>query len=253
MVASNIKSGVNIFGVTGSYTNDATASSSEILSGYTAYNAGTKLTGTIPNLTAETTIDFQSSNTTPVIEGDTAFWTTNSDGVVRCCIRWPGPNGYIEGNTLFGIPQETMAAAVGLTADKIVAGNSVMGISGTARAGSLQLSCFSKANTSSSNAYVTITESVPGRIVCVNMNTSGNILDSYLAPVWFPGLGYYCSTSTNSSPTWTDMTGISKWTPYSAASYPMYLTLSSDYTTVTCQQRVSGSDGVSYVNVIYIT
>ena len=131
LVASNIKSGVNIFGVTGTYTDDATASNSRILSGYTAYKAGTKLTGTMPNLTSSTDIDFQTTNSTPVIEGDTAFWTTNSDGVVRCCIRWPGPNGYIEGNTLFGIPQETMAAAVGLTADKLAKGNTVMGVTGT--------------------------------------------------------------------------------------------------------------------------
>lgn len=50
LIAGNIKSGVNIFGVTGTYsgldTSDATASASDINSGKTAYVNGTKITGT---------------------------------------------------------------------------------------------------------------------------------------------------------------------------------------------------------------
>lgn len=50
LVAGNIKSGVSIFGVTGTYsglnTSDATASTSDINSGKTAYVNGTKITGT---------------------------------------------------------------------------------------------------------------------------------------------------------------------------------------------------------------
>lgn len=50
LVAGNIKSGVNIFGVTGTYsglnTSDANASASDINSGKTAYVNGTKITGT---------------------------------------------------------------------------------------------------------------------------------------------------------------------------------------------------------------
>ena len=50
LVAGNIKSGVNIFGVTGTYsgldTNDANASASDINSGKTAYVNGQKITGT---------------------------------------------------------------------------------------------------------------------------------------------------------------------------------------------------------------
>ena len=47
LVASNIKTGVSIFGVTGTYTADATADATEILSGETAYVNGTKLTGSL--------------------------------------------------------------------------------------------------------------------------------------------------------------------------------------------------------------
>lgn len=54
--AANIKSGVSIFGVTGSYigtdTSDATATAAKILSDYTAYVATGKVTGTIQTKTA---------------------------------------------------------------------------------------------------------------------------------------------------------------------------------------------------------
>ena len=45
----NIKPGVTIFGQTGTFTSDATATASQILSGQTAYVKGNKITGTMPN------------------------------------------------------------------------------------------------------------------------------------------------------------------------------------------------------------
>ena len=47
LVAGNIKKGVNIFGVTGTFTSDATATASLIASGKTAYVNGNKVTGTL--------------------------------------------------------------------------------------------------------------------------------------------------------------------------------------------------------------
>ncbi len=51
MVASNIKSGVNIFGVAGTYsgldTSDATATASDIVSGKTAYVNGREVEGSL--------------------------------------------------------------------------------------------------------------------------------------------------------------------------------------------------------------
>lgn len=52
--AENIKSGVNLFGVNGTYTSDANAVAGQILSGYTAYVNGNKITGNMPNYMAQT-------------------------------------------------------------------------------------------------------------------------------------------------------------------------------------------------------
>lgn len=52
LVAGNIKSGVNIFGVSGTYTSDATAAADNILYGETAYVDGKKVTGTIATKTS---------------------------------------------------------------------------------------------------------------------------------------------------------------------------------------------------------
>lgn len=47
LVAGNIKTGVQIFNVTGSYTADATAAASDIVNGETAYVNGNKITGSL--------------------------------------------------------------------------------------------------------------------------------------------------------------------------------------------------------------
>lgn len=47
LTAANIKTGVQIFGVTGSYTSDATASAADIINGKTGYVNGSKITGSL--------------------------------------------------------------------------------------------------------------------------------------------------------------------------------------------------------------
>lgn len=54
IVAGNIKTGVSILGVAGSFTSDATAEAGHILSGKTAYVDGTKVIGTINSKAAAT-------------------------------------------------------------------------------------------------------------------------------------------------------------------------------------------------------
>jgi hypothetical protein len=47
LIAANIKTGVSIFNVSGSYTSDATASAADIISGKTGYVNGSKITGNL--------------------------------------------------------------------------------------------------------------------------------------------------------------------------------------------------------------
>ena len=110
-----------------------TASAKWILQGVTAWANGVKLTGTMQDLQSNSTIYHTSTNPTKVVLGDEAFANTNSDGVNRVQIRYNGSGGYIGGNTLFAVDFATMAHAIGLTADKIVAGQTILGITGTGR------------------------------------------------------------------------------------------------------------------------
>ncbi|APF23401.1 hypothetical protein [Clostridium butyricum] len=88
--------------------------------------------GSIPRLSENSPINYDSTNQTKVIVGDEVFsYTTNTDGVNRVLIRYAGENGYITGNTLFGVETSHMANRLGITADKIVAGNTVCGVTGT--------------------------------------------------------------------------------------------------------------------------
>lgn len=56
LVAANIAKNKTILGVAGTYTSDATANASRILSGYTAYINGSKVTGTISTYSGTTTV-----------------------------------------------------------------------------------------------------------------------------------------------------------------------------------------------------
>ena len=88
--------------------------------------------GTLRNITRDSTIDHANNNTTTVVLGDTAYVSTNTDGVTRAEIRFTGTRGVLEPNTLIGIEQGTMASAGGLTAAKIMKNQSAFGIAGTA-------------------------------------------------------------------------------------------------------------------------
>lgn len=63
LVPGNIKPNVSIFGVSGTYTNDATATAAQVLSGKTAYVKGAKITGTIPTKSS-TDITVNANNVT---------------------------------------------------------------------------------------------------------------------------------------------------------------------------------------------
>lgn len=68
LVASNIKSGVSILGINGTYTSDATATASDIKSGKTAYINGAKVTGTHTEFTPS-----GNATTSQVLKGATFY------------------------------------------------------------------------------------------------------------------------------------------------------------------------------------
>lgn len=88
----------------------------------------------LPNLTQETTIDHSPDNTTPVIEGDNAYISTNSDGVQRVEIRYTGEKGIIESNTLFGVASSKFGNA---SATHVLSGKTFTSPAGLAVAGTM--------------------------------------------------------------------------------------------------------------------
>lgn len=130
-----VKSGVKVGGnrgFTGTFTSDANAQAWQILSGQSAYVNGDKITGTMVNLSSASTIQHESGNSTKVIQADGLFVGNNTDGVRRVSFRYNSSNGFITGNTLFGLPESTVASSLGITANKILSGNTICGVAGSA-------------------------------------------------------------------------------------------------------------------------
>ena len=116
----NIRAGVLVgytggnIGVSGTFTADGTATAVQILSGKIAYVNGSKVTGTMT--------DKSGSNTA----ANASLDTTNS----RVKLQIPS-NGYYDTGAYLYIPYATLASILGITADKIVVGNTILGITGT--------------------------------------------------------------------------------------------------------------------------
>lgn len=83
---------------------EGTATASDLYTGKTMVVNGQKITGTMKDLSKSTSIQYTSDDSTKVIAGDAVFKQKNTDNVDRICIRYNGENGFITGNTLFGIP-----------------------------------------------------------------------------------------------------------------------------------------------------
>lgn len=132
LTAVKIATGNTILGIDGTYKGLGNATAAQVLTGAKFSTASlSNATGTMPNLTTSSTINHSSNNSTKVIKGDTGFISTNTDNIQRYQIRYNGNSGYLQNNTLIGLPVATVASNIGLSADKIKQGINILGVTGT--------------------------------------------------------------------------------------------------------------------------
>lgn len=119
----NIKAGVLIgytegnIGIIGTFTADGTATAAQILAGKIAYVNGAKLTGTMTDR----------SNATLTA----TFGLDSTNGYVRAKI--PADGFYSGTNSYLNTTYAALASLIGLTAAKLVSGNTILGIAGTGK------------------------------------------------------------------------------------------------------------------------
>ena len=138
IIPENIKAGIQIFNVTGTLeeginTDDATARGYDMAEGKTAYVGGIKIEGTVPVKEAgQTQFLYKEDNTASdikIIEYDPSMTLDFEATVVNPALIKPSSKVRI------GAYWGDVANAIGLTSDKIVTGNTVLGVNGTATVG----------------------------------------------------------------------------------------------------------------------
>lgn len=150
LLPENLKTGVTCLGVTGStdplsITNDANATEIDIVTGKTAYVSGQKVTGTFAGMdpsdaTAQAkdilkgkTAYINGGKTTGTLDLSDETYVATSEDLridnvnVTFCYAFPI---YIRQANIQA-PLDEVANLIGLTADKILKGNKILGIEGT--------------------------------------------------------------------------------------------------------------------------
>lgn len=130
--ASKIMAGQNIAFIAGTATRDGTASAANILINKTAYVNGQKLTGTMPNMNIVDPNVGGINSQYPNLAVHTA--TNHAKGNTTKNIPMYSlrpPAGWYDGQSYVGETYGNMAAYIELTAGKLAAGQTVLGVNGT--------------------------------------------------------------------------------------------------------------------------
>lgn len=171
ITSDKIKSGESIFGVEGNQsvvdTSDANVTSDDIAQGKTAYVNGQKITGSLP----------KRSFAMDVTDPDSIHIEENSIAIIGKDTITDEPYIYepIDNNASVVVYDSVLAQALNLTQDKIVEGNTILGIEGTATQGVDTSDATAAADDIIRNktAYVN-GEKVTGTI----LDSSGRLLDA---------------------------------------------------------------------------
>lgn len=165
ITSDKIKSGESIFGVEGNQsvvdTSDANATSDDIVQGKTAYVNGQKVTGTVQEINSDLGVpegEYVTNDTIPLV----GVTETNIFAPIPDTVLLRGDN---KSQIIMVVKNSDIATDAGLTPDKLVEGNKILGITGTAEVG-----------TDTSDANATAKDIVSGKTAYVNGNKlSGTI------------------------------------------------------------------------------
>lgn len=126
LIPSNIRDGVEIFGVTGEHigtdTTDGTATSADIANGKIAYVNGERIEGKVLTVSSEVTL--LSDNIGVAYDVNNNQLTSSVDVMNDMLIRE-------DAQARITVSGANTATAIGLTADQIVKGSTILGIAGT--------------------------------------------------------------------------------------------------------------------------
>lgn len=159
ITSDKIKSGESIFGVEGNQsvvdTSDANATSDDIVQGKTAYVNGQKVTGTVQEINSDLGVsegEYVTNDTIPLV----GVTETNIFAPIPDTVLLRGDN---KSQIIMVVKNSDIATDAGLTPDKLVEGNKILGITGTAKVG-----------TDTSDANATAKDIVSGKTAYVNGN-----------------------------------------------------------------------------------
>ena len=168
--AGNIKAGVKVGRnsssgaddtntITGTFTADATAGTLQIVPPYTAYVNGQKVTGTM-NVMQPTS--YSSGGNAQVNASSFAYGVYSTDSSNPYLYFGIPQWSYTSKNEWVRYPASSVATNIGLTANKIVSGNTILGITGTGGGKQIYTGTFTFPSTKSS-------------VTTINLPTTANI------------------------------------------------------------------------------